>query len=41
MTDAVLSINVSPDQLDVALRTNDTGWQWGQLNLESLGKLDA
>ncbi len=28
MTDAVLSIDVSLDQLDVALRTNDTGWQW-------------
>lgn len=28
MTDAVLSIDVSLDQLDVALRTDDTGWQW-------------
>ena len=28
MHDAVLSIDVSLDQLDVALRTDDTGWQW-------------
>jgi transposase len=28
MIDAVLSIDVSLDQLDVALRTNDKGWQW-------------
>jgi transposase len=28
MTDAVLSFDVSLDQLDVALRTDDTGWQW-------------
>ena len=28
MNDAVLSIDVSLDQLDVALRTDDTGWQW-------------
>lgn len=28
MIDAVLSIDVSLDQLDVALRTNETGWQW-------------
>ena len=28
MTDAVLSFDVSLDQLDVALRTADTGWQW-------------
>lgn len=28
MIDAVLSIDVSLDQLDVALRTNAKGWQW-------------
>lgn len=28
MNEAVLSIDVSLDQLDVALRTTDTGWQW-------------
>lgn len=28
MNDAVLSIDVSLDKLDVALRTDDTGWQW-------------
>jgi len=28
MTDAVLSFDVSLDQLDVALRTDETGWQW-------------
>jgi transposase len=28
MTDAVLSFDVSLDQLDVALRTDDAGWQW-------------
>lgn len=28
MIDAVLSIDVSLDQLDVALRTDDAGWQW-------------
>ena len=28
MIDAVLSFDVSLDQLDVALRTNPTGWQW-------------
>jgi transposase len=28
MIDAVLSLDVSLDQLDVALRTDDTGWQW-------------
>jgi transposase len=28
MYEAVLSIDVSLDQLDVALRTNDSGWQW-------------
>lgn len=28
MNDAVLSIDVSLDQLDVALRTDDAGWQW-------------
>jgi hypothetical protein len=28
MIDAVLSFDVSLDQLDVALRTDDTGWQW-------------
>lgn len=28
MTDAVLSIDVSLDQLDVALHTTDAGWQW-------------
>jgi len=28
MIDAVLSIDVSLDRLDVALRTDDAGWQW-------------
>jgi transposase len=28
MTEAVLSFDVSLDQLDVALRTDDSGWQW-------------
>jgi len=28
MTDAVLSIDVSLDRLDVALRTDEAGWQW-------------
>jgi len=28
MTNAVLSFDVSLDQLDVALRTDDAGWQW-------------
>jgi transposase len=28
MNDAILSIDVSLDQLDVALRTDDSGWQW-------------
>lgn len=28
MNDAVLSVDVSLDQLDVALRTDDSGWQW-------------
>lgn len=28
MTDVVLSIDVSLDRLDVALRTDDSGWQW-------------
>jgi transposase len=28
MMDAVLSFDVSLDQLDVALRTDDSGWQW-------------
>jgi transposase len=28
MNDAVLSFDVSLDQLDVALRTDDAGWQW-------------
>lgn len=28
MNDAVLSIDVGLDKLDVALRTNDAGWQW-------------
>lgn len=28
MNDAVLSIDVSLDQLDVALRTDDSGWHW-------------
>lgn len=28
MNDAVLSIDVSLDQLDVALRTEEAGWQW-------------
>lgn len=28
MNDAVLSFDVSLDQLDVALRTDDEGWQW-------------
>lgn len=28
MNNAVLSIDVSLDQLDVALRTDDEGWQW-------------
>lgn len=28
MINAVLSIDVSLDRLDVALRTDDTGWQW-------------
>jgi hypothetical protein len=49
--DAVLSFDVSLDQLDVALRTNDTGWQWPhrayannwvgyqQLKAELLGEL--
>lgn len=28
MTEAVLSLDVSLDQLDIALRTDDSGWQW-------------
>lgn len=28
MTDAILSFDVSLDQLDVALRTDESGWQW-------------
>ena len=52
MIDAVLSLDVSLDQLDVALRTDETGWQWPhraypnnwpgyqQLKAELLAELD-